>query len=433
MRLLNILLSLLVVLILPYALFGIKVEFNREGSGRFIKTMLSGFGLARGAYFNAETSITASSSSSQSSVLLLLVNNYQLDLFYAGGSQDTMPTAANANILCASPSVARFDVGYGESTFSASIPATDRYAALLLECNIGNETAPIVYDVTVSAANRGFEGEDILNHYPIERVMIIQLYLGLAIFYGILAGVVVVQGLSVPFYCINKLHVSILALLCFFCFSCTTAYQYSSQVNETGESTDSTTIAIRSLSHVCEWILNMLAILIALGWTTTRNDLTRREILTIIPWMGLYLVSGLLSAQCMSTEDSDVCLSMYTVVSFCRPFVILTLVFIGNMTLSRLRVNVTNSIWGPTMPKAYWDLQRYYDMYVIFFIYVVTPVVFIIITLSLLDWQYGWVAQIIQQLPVMMFVTYIVVLFGPSDASHIDRAFAHRPIGQGQG
>lgn len=129
------------------------------------KTLRSRFGLVEGG----EIRIDYRLSDDEVNLLVLIVNDHQYFGWYDVPLRDN-----DASTICGLPSIYREMIS-GNGTIRYPIPSTDKYCLVLASCN--QLTSPVSFHATVEMMNPAVD-HDGWNYLPIERVILLRLFIG---------------------------------------------------------------------------------------------------------------------------------------------------------------------------------------------------------------------------------------------------------------
>ncbi|GLD96714.1 hypothetical protein PINS_up005397 [Pythium insidiosum] len=268
-----------------------------------------------------------------------------------------------------------------------------------------------------SMVNIGFDGQ-LSEHLGVEELGLIPLYKALVVTYTCFTALwiaeCIMQRKIVPriSYALQvALHVKTLEV-----FIKTWYYQEFSRRGHRDSMFKMTQDATESISCAAMLVVMLLA---ALGWSLTRDELSRREIRLISVSFGCYFCIALAKASC-DFED-DVCKAYMLTEYIIRSVMMLGVIIALNITISQLRLALTEARWNNVVtPLTYMKLDQLQRFRFVFLLYLLIPTTLLILNLLVItpagSWRYDWVNFFLSECTTLFINVNVALILRPLDS-----------------
>uniref|UniRef100_A0A7S4PFB1 GOST seven transmembrane domain-containing protein n=1 Tax=Guillardia theta TaxID=55529 RepID=A0A7S4PFB1_GUITH len=317
---------------------------------------------------------------------------------YGSGSDEGSPCSTDDTHqciqLCSLPSVKRFQVWgdpYKRNTGRQfySFPLTERteYTIVLFSCSSQAQTELVNVVMDVVLLNP--DGK----HLSIERAPLEMIYLLDLICYAMLTFLCIVQRFSV--YKGVRLHTIFVVTLCMKLFQVIFEMVYYRKMSTTGIDD----VALLDATRMCDIMTNAvflaLLLLISLGWTITRDRLTKREKQLFWVFFSMYGVFGLMHSICNDPNYCQSFLLAFYVVKFLITFCIIVAL---NANLERLRAGTLELSRPLTPTQLYCKILIFYNVRWTFLAILVFPIALMFVEVAVLTWEQAWIGILLQEI-----------------------------------
>ena len=161
-------------------------------------------------------------------------------------------------------------------------------------------------------------------------------------------------------------------------------------------------------------------VLTALGWTITRQRLTRRELQLLAVSFILFLLLSLLMETCHAHSLCEVYRMSFQVVKFLISFGVIAAMN-ANMERLRARTNSAPDMAVDEQLEIYLKLQLFSSFRWTFFIYLVFPVALLFIDVTIVRWQESWMLEMLQE----SLILYVYVMLTATFRPQVESEYTH--------
>ena len=380
----------------------------------FVNEPFTSFGFAKGGKVIVDYKIT-NDNPDDSYLLLLVMPKGTYDIFYSGRGADWA--------TCSFPSTfrERLPADGERHTLTYYVKQADQYAIILMECR-HNRDSSTDYDITVETVNLDTNG-DYTTQLSIEKVNEIYVSLGYAVAFGLVTAYVAWQCVTTDWQNIKTLHFCFLLVSVLFFSAYTANYHYLLDLNEDGSIDKGARYNISIMYHVTRIGFYTTLLGVAWGWQTLRNFVTPKELLFAALPVFFLAFTGFQDAACDMDYSKDDCRYISNLADVSRTVMLLSVLLVGNCTIRLLKTRTHHMGWSPTIPMQYVIYSKYEDLRIPVTLYVLLPVIFLIISISVLSWRLKWISILMLESTELLIWSTVVALFGPMDTTLITRAF----------
>lgn len=404
--------------------FSISEIFFKSSNEAYGSQIVSEFGMSRGATVSIDYNVQASHSlNSFNSYVLVLI--YDLDgakMWYSKMSGSSSDIQNNINTLCTQPSLYRKQI-FGSGNLEYTIPddaMPSQFSLSILQCRSTSNNLPISVSATVKMMNPSPYSSS-LSHLPIEDVVILRVLAGEIIVYCLLLASLVFQLItSKPW--IKKIHYFFLISIVTQILSLIAQYSDYIYFNENGTEPDSLQYFDNITAHVNSLVVLLTILLLSLGWSTVRVQLTPREVRLATGALSCYFIAGMLAAACLESTN-DLCQSLDLITYVLRTLVFLGIIIAMNFTVSHLKATLIHSPWGWNVPSQYIQARRYQLFRIAFIVYLLAPTAVLLIEGALFTWKQDWITFTLNEMIVLLMFFHVGVNFSPVHENLMSRAF----------
>lgn len=306
----------------------------------------------------------------------------------------------------------------GSGTYTYGFNELDRYSILVLRC-LYNETSAVLssidIDVTIHMTNPN--GSEL----SLEQIPNIQSSIAFLVMFLVMVTVMAGQIFRAQADAVKPVHILFLVTASFGALMYLLYYLYMRQLDVDGKSSVHITIGMRIVEHLYSTLYLTSLLLVAFGWTLSRNFLSDREFHFLTCVIMSYLVIGLLSAACL--DASDICTSLFVFSYVVKTVLLLGVVIAMNFTVTQMRAIIVHSPWIQSILFLYARSKQYNYFRVAFLLYLLIPSFLLLIQVLILSWDTAWIADFLVEILDVMLAMVVGILFAPLSESYLSRAF----------
>jgi hypothetical protein len=306
----------------------------------------------------------------------------------------------------------------GSGTYTYSFNELDRYSVLVLRC-LYNESSAVLsaVDIEVTIHMTNPNGSEL----SLEQIPYIQSSIAFLVIFLIMITVMAGQIFRAQADAVKPVHILFLVTASFGALVYLLYYLYMRQLDVDGKAKDHVTMGLRIVEHLYSTLYLTSLLLVAFGWTLSRNFLTDREFQFLTCALLSYLVIGLLSAAC--SNASDICTSLFVFSYVVRTILLLGAVIAMNFTVTQMRAIIMHSPWIQSILFLYARSKQYNYFRIAFLLYLLIPSFLLLIQVTILSWDTAWIADFLIEILDVMLAIVIGILFAPLSESYLSRAF----------
>uniref|UniRef100_A0A7S0ECM6 GPR180/TMEM145 transmembrane domain-containing protein n=1 Tax=Hanusia phi TaxID=3032 RepID=A0A7S0ECM6_9CRYP len=239
-------------------------------------------------------------------------------------------------------------------------------------------------------------------HLSIERAPLEAIYLLDLIFYAMITFLCIVQRFSI--YKGVKLYSIFVVTLSLKLFQVVFEVVYYRKLSATGIDD----VVLYDATRICDIMTNAvflaLLLLISLGWTITRDHLTKRERQLFWVFFSMYGVFGFMHSVCNDPNYCQSFLLAFYVVKFLITFCIIVAL---NANLERLRAGTLELPRPLTPTQLYCKILIFYNVRWTFLAILVFPIGLMFVEVAVLTWEQAWIGILLQEL---LYLAVFVVI-----------------------
>lgn len=341
---------------------------------------------------------------------------------YVNGIYSSRVRAAQSLRLCTYPSELRKEISGKGTRVNFVSKKMQRYTLYALNCRTDQGIkGRLRINGTFTAMNpQVLWGQTLSNvvtanetyHYlSAEYIGIIPIYLGF-----LFVHVCVLGAFSVC--CFVRRDRTVLIHLIFFVMQATKCIDLGMQAKHqdhmkwegsTPELSSTATMISSSLNSV---VFLCTLLILAFGFSITRQELSGREIRwTFVAFLS-YLGASVIHSYCVYHCDS---IGPYTLAEYIMKSVIMLGIIIAmNFNITKLRFSILDNSWGPRTADTYVWLSAYYSFRWSFLIYLLLPTANLIIKITVFTWKYEWANVAFTELAMLYIHARILLAFLPN-------------------
>eukprot|EP00286_Rhodomonas_abbreviata_P021093 CAMPEP_0181303940 /NCGR_PEP_ID=MMETSP1101-20121128/8854_1 /TAXON_ID=46948 /ORGANISM="Rhodomonas abbreviata, Strain Caron Lab Isolate" /LENGTH=448 /DNA_ID=CAMNT_0023409603 /DNA_START=202 /DNA_END=1545 /DNA_ORIENTATION=- len=295
--------------------------------------------------------------------------------------------------LCSLPSVRRFQV-WGSPHLTSRKTSVEfetnertEYTIALLTCAASAHDDTINVEMLVEMLNPGNQ------HLSVEQIPLQGMYWTLVTAYLLL--------LVAAVYCLRNgfngllLHKLLVGAMCIKLLELVCNLVYYRNLAITGEDVTALFQGTKFGSICADAAFLGMLLLMSLGYTITRESLSRRERQLFWGFFSLYGLFGLLHSVCTSPIYCQGFLLAFYVVKFLITFCIIVAM---NANIERLRVGNLDLPRPFTPTQLYLKLLIFHNIRWAFFAVLIFPILLMFVEVAVLSWEQSWVGPLLQEL-----------------------------------
>lgn len=293
--------------------------------------------------------------------------------------------------ICSLPSVKRYQIWGSphdrqrKRSLAFEIEERTEYTLALLTCAATSHDDTISVEMSVRMINPGHQ------HLSVEQIPLEGMYWTLVVAYGLLLGGSVwvlrngFSGLLLHKLLLAAMGVKLLELIC--------NLGYYRHLSLSGNDVTYLFQATKFGAICADAGFLGLLLLMSLGYTITRESLTRRERQLLWGFFVLYGLFGLLHSVCTAPVYCQGFLLAFYVVKFLITFCIIVAM---NANIERLRAGNLD-LHRPFSPtQLYLKLLIFHNIRWAFFAVLVFPILLMFVEVAVLSWEQAWVGPLLQ-------------------------------------
>jgi hypothetical protein len=408
-----------VFVVLPAAL-GYINDYSYDVSSPFAEILQTDFGMVRDAEIKIDATFLDPGTAGNDMYFMFLVVDRNSRLGWYSGVTGGGISVDDANAYCNRPSTFRM-VARESTTFEMSVPDTDRYSVIALQCyDVAAAAAPVSLQVTLTMSNptpRG-SGVSYIEVEMLPMIPILQVELGL--FSIMVIGLV--TALAARPLLVKEIHFYFLIVLLLAFLGTILRCHGALTVNDSGYQRESLDAEISLIKVFQVTGFYTCSLLLSFGYSVYRPRLPSSETKFIIGVMTLFFAFDLFKASC-KWKEVDFCESVDIFLFLLRGVIIISTLLGANYTVSQLRNGVHSTPWSPTLPVQYYWLQKCSSWRNLYILYNLFPTFFTIIETTMLSWKSQWIVSTLDDfLTVFVYMGYGII-FAPFDPSEVLRGF----------
>lgn len=405
-----------------------RYSYQTSTTAPFANSLLTDFGMAYGGKIQIQYDITNTpypyENNIQRHLVFVVVTDTQRQGWYSSLN-------GNPTNYCELPSQARYVVqGSDSDEFQFDVIALRKYSVIMLQCwqptyysSINKPTFKISVDVTATNAVPNSKQRA---HLGIQKVMTVRVLVFEMALYGLLLIAFINLLLT------SRLETIFVAHFFFFiCLILSTMKSVASYINMDGYNRSGVTNqghqnAMDAISAILGVAFTYNVLIVALGWTFIRAEMSSREWAFIICTFPIYLLSSLVSVACngdSSVLDANACTSA-ALVNYVLNIVLILATVVGvNVIVAFARAMLMSLPWGPSVPMQYVNLKRYRRFRVIYFVYLLAPTCYELMQQTMFTWEYDWIFSMLNDFTDICFIFFMGANFSPFDPAMLTRSF----------
>ena len=269
-----------------------------------------------------------------------------------------------------------------------------------------------------------------------------------------------------------SIHYAILAALVGKCVEVAMQLAYFSALRERGTVSAALRVGTNLTLALSMALILAVLLLTSLGWSVTRDALTRREVRMLVSTLTVYVAIASVKAFCNDgsaaagaasgddaddgTVDDSAC-NAYLLTEcvatrvprvsrsarrktpprspdararyVIRTLLMLAIIVAMNFNITHLRQAVNDSVWHPRVGLHYAKIREYQAFRWAFLAYLLLPTAMLIVKVTLLTWHYEWVNEALWQLAFLCIFVFVGATFAPSPERLLTRAFTEEDAG----
>jgi len=326
--------------------------------------------------------------------------------------------------ICGAPAMARYQISavngsYENVTIGFTLPTSDRYSLLFALCEASGSFQG---QVSWSYVNLDLNGQ--LNQYlPIEHTPLPIVFVGLACVYATLFFFWAAECVRLKEHVVP---VQLAVLLSLAAKIVETASQavFQAHMNSTGLEKGRYWLLAKFSEGISDFIFLVILLLVSVGWTITRFQVTPRERTTILVTFGM--LAALTSSRILCNYYHGECQGLLLGEYIMRSLTLLAIIVAMNFNITQLR-QVLAEVPPPITPHMATQYAKIHIFQVYrwaFLAYLLAPTALLILEAAvLIGWEFDWVNDALYHLVFLLIYVHVGTSLAPMNLQLISRAF----------